>query len=206
MDRLGNGSLGQWFTGSMVGLVKGSLGQRFDKGASPSPPDRPHTSQLDQQLPESVTHARTHVIIRHVIESHVPGRRPDNLINNCLNPVMRTRQHVIPHARHAHAHARHRHAHARHRHAHARHASCTSCARARASSSMSTLPFRYPLPCRYLLSSRERVTRHARSPVRLTSCPHPRSTHVMHRGGHQSSPCTHADTRHHHTHTHTDRE
>ena len=173
---------------SKVRLVKGSLGQRFDKGASPSPPDRPHTSQLDQQLPESVTHARTHVIIRHVIESHVPGRRPDNLINNCLNPVMRTRQHVMPHARHAHAHARHRHAHARH-------ASCTSCARARASSSMSTLPFRYPLPCRYLLSSRERVPRHARSPVRLTSCPHPRSTHAMHRGGGVIS--------HHHAHTPT---
>ena len=106
---------------------------------------------------------------------------------------MHTRRLVIVHARHAHAQERH--------------ASCPSCARARASSSMPSLPERYPLPVGYLLSSRERVPRHAHTPARLTSCAHPSSTHAMHRGGGSSviTMHTHRHTSSPHTHTHRQR-
>ena len=100
------------------------------------------------------------------------------------------------HVMHMHMHVMHMHVmpHARHRHARSRHASCPR------------FPSATRFPFAYLLSSRERVPRHARSPVRQPPCPHPRSTHAMHLGGgHQSSPCTHTDTRHQHTHTHRQR-
>lgn len=177
--------MGQRFADAIVRLV--------EKGASPSPPDRPHTSQLDQQLPESVTHARTHVIIRHVIEPHVLGRIPDNLINNCRNP------------RHAHAQARHR--------------PCPSCTRAgtsrlmpvmRSSSSvivhaLASLPIPasrldtcyHPVSASRVMRTPTLDTRHAHTHARHTSC--------TGEGGHQSSPCTHTATRHHHTHTHRQR-